>query len=171
VIEEKNKVQGNANELILSGNYFSCIGVFLKREVTSNCRFSLENIAPSEDWEYWLRLSVRYTFFYDNTITSCMLNHSGRSMLHFDEEKSRKVIKLLLQELQKDALFIQKKGHCLPIIHSQMLTLLCLKKVVAGHNQGILQELISSFQLSPKELFRKRTLAILKYYFINIFHI
>lgn len=170
LVTKMNKVQGDANEFILQGNYFSCIGIFLKKEVTLYTRFSDDrHLSPSEDWEYWLRLSVRYPIYYDNTITACLINHKQRSVNHFNERHSMLVISKFIQGLKNDPLFMEKRGHYLNKIKAQMYTLLCLNKVIAKQNNGVMPILFHAYRLSLPELFRRRTLAIGKIYLKNIF--
>ncbi|MBC7391200.1 MAG: glycosyltransferase [Opitutaceae bacterium] len=164
-----NSLEGDANEFILKGNYFSCIGVFLKKEVTDVVRFSTERmLCPSEDWDYWLRLSVRYKFYYDNRITACMLQHNERSLNNFQENRSRLTIALLIKSLRNDYEFMAKRGHYLDQIRAQMYSLLCLNKVIHGSNKGLRRDLQKTLKLSKNELFRRRGLAILKYYILNL---
>ncbi len=169
LLVQKNKIEGDANELILKGNYFSCIGIFLKQEVAKNVQFRNDRfLSPSEDWDYWLRLSVRYKITYDNTITSCMLEHKGRSVHHFNVRLNKLVIARFVKSLQNDAVFMQKRGNLLNGIKAQMYTLYCLNKVVAGHNKDVLKLLLSSYRMSFQEVFKRRTIAILKYYLLNL---
>jgi hypothetical protein len=49
-----------------------------------------------------------------------------------------------------------------------MYTLYCLNKVVKGSNKDVISLLFISFRLSFQEIFRRRTLAIIKYYLLNI---
>ncbi len=164
-----NSLSGDANEFILKGNYFSCIGVFLKKKVTDKVRFNPERmLCPSEDWDYWLRLSVRYKFYYDNRITACMLQHDERSLNNFNESKSRLTIALIIKSLRNDKEFMAKRGQYLDQIRAQMYSLLCLNKVLHGSNKGLRRDLQKTIKLSKKELFKRRGLAILKYYILNL---
>jgi len=168
ILERKHRVSGDANKFILSGNYFSCIGVFLQKKVTIDCKFSNLDIAPSEDWEYWLRLSVRHKFYYDNTITAFMVNHPGRSMLHFDEKSVRNNINRIILSLESDSIFMEQRSEYIKVIRAQMITLMCLRKVVHGVNKGLFKDLFIAYSMSFGEIFRRRTLAIIKYYLLNI---
>lgn len=170
LLAKMNNITGNANEFILKGNHFSCIGIFLKREIALKTQFNNDRyLSPSEDWEYWLRLSVRYKFDYDNTITSCMLEHRGRSVHKFNDKLNKLVISRFISSLEKDNLFLEKKGHLLNKIKAQMYTLLCLNKVVTGNNKNVLGIFMFASKLSPRELYRRRSLAIVKYYIKNLY--
>ena len=169
VLFANNKLRGDANKFILKGNYFSCIGVFLKKEITSINSFSDDKfLCTSEDWEYWLRLSVRYKFFYDNRITAFMLEHDQRSMNIFNEKKKRLSISILINCLRRDKVFMDAHGLYLNQIKAHMYSLLCLGKVLNKMNEGLLNDLIKTYKLSKTELFSRRGLAIAKYYIFNL---
>lgn len=168
LLASMNKVEGDANEFILRGNYFSCIGIFLRTDIANTIQFKNDRyFSASEDWDYWLRLSVRYKIYYDNTITACMLEHRGRSAHQFNVRLNKLAISRFLNSLKSDSVFMEKRGHVLPKIKAQMYTLFCLNKVVSGNNSNILLIFLYACQLSPRELFRRRTLAIIKYYLQN----
>lgn len=169
LLASMNKIEGNANEFILKGNYFSCIGIFLRTDIANKIQFNNDRyLSPSEDWDYWLRLSVRYKIHYDNTITACMLEHRGRSVHQFNNKLNKLVISRFINSLKNDALFSGKKGYLLPKIKAQMYTLFCLNKVVSGNNKKVVPLFLYACSQSPRELFRRRTLAIVKYYLQNI---
>jgi len=169
LLAKMNNIVGDANEFILKGNYFSCIGIFLRNEIAQEIQFNNDRyLSPSEDWEYWLRLSVRYKFHYDNTITSCMLEHRGRSVHKFNHKLNKLVISRFISSLKNDPVFLKKRGHLLNKIKAQMYTLLCLNKVVTGSNTNVLSIFLYACKLSPREIFRRRSLAIIKYYSKNL---
>jgi len=171
VLFANNKLRGDANKFILKGNYFSCIGVFLTKQVTNEVRFNTDRrICPSEDWDYWLRLSVRYKFYYDNAVTASMLQHDERSLNNFNEKQSKLAIALLIKSLKKDEVFVKKRGKYLNMIMAQMYSLLCLNKVLHKKQNGLIKVVIKTLKLSKRELFRRRSLAIIKYYLLNLLH-
>jgi glycosyltransferase involved in cell wall biosynthesis len=155
---------------ILKGNFFSCIGVFVHRDVTQQNLFCEDRrLSYTEDWEYWLRLSVRYKFYNCNTITSCMIDHSERSSRQYDRQKMRLLSSLLLMNLRRDRLFFLTRYHYLAQIKANMLSLSALMKVGTGQNMGAFHYLFRAIELSPRELIRKRSFAILKHSILNLF--
>ena len=163
-----NKLKGDANKFILKGNYFSCIGIFLKKEVTKQIQFNSDRrLSPSEDWDYWLRLSVRYKIYYDNKTTACMLQHDDRSLNKLDEIKYRMTIVLLIKSLNDDKVFMEMRGSYINQIQAQMYSLLCLNKVINRSTVGLRSDILKTIKLSKKQLFKRRSLAILKHYILN----
>ena len=81
--EPKNLIIND--ELIKRGNFLSCHGVFISRNIFLENKFN-ENraLTGSEDYELWLRLASKYNFYYNNKITSALVSHDERSVLNFD---------------------------------------------------------------------------------------
>src|SRR5690606_32798494 len=61
----------NLNTALLKGNYMSCIGVFLRRDIAIKYKFSENrNISGTEDWLLWLELAARYDIKFSNEISA-----------------------------------------------------------------------------------------------------
>lgn len=162
-------IKDDPNLEILKGNFFSCIGVFIHASVTAKHVFCEDRrLSYTEDWEYWLRLSVRYKFYNCNKVTSCMIDHSDRSSRQFDERKMRVLSALLLFNLRHDEVFYATRSNYMDQIKANMLSLMALMKVSAGHNQGVFCYLKRAIRLSPRELIRRRSLAIVKHSLFNL---
>jgi len=162
-------LRSDPNIEILKGNFFSCIGVFIHKNVAAEQLFCEDRrLSYTEDWEYWLRLSVRYKFYNCNVVTSCMIDHSDRSSYQFDKKKMRMLSALLLFNLKKDKLFYATRGRYMNQIKANMLSLMALMKVSTGSNQDVFCYLKRAICLSPRELIRRRSLAILKHSLFNL---
>jgi len=63
------------------GNFLSCIGVFLAKEIYQNFKFNEdENVLGSEDWEMWIRIRASYPLHVIPEILSAIREHPGRSI-------------------------------------------------------------------------------------------
>jgi glycosyltransferase involved in cell wall biosynthesis len=89
-------------ELIEKGNFLSCHGVFISRDLFLKNKFD-ENrtLTGSEDYELWLRLASKYDFYFNSKVTSALVSHEDRSVLNFDhrtliERKELMLSKVLL---------------------------------------------------------------------------
>lgn len=163
------KLKGDANKEILKGNFFSCIGVFVHRNVAKEHHFCEDRrLSYTEDWEYWLRLSVRFKFYNNNQITCCMIDHSSRSSRQFNAQKMKILSALLLFNLRNDTVFLVTRKKYLPQIKANMLSLIALMKVSAGQNEKVWHYVTRAIYLSPREIIRKRTFAIAKHYALNL---
>ena len=162
-------IHKDSNFEILKGNFFSCIGVFIHSSVALKNRFCEDRrLSYTEDWEYWLRLSVRYKFYNCNSVTSCMIDHSERSSRQFNRQKMRLLSSLLLINLKEDRLFFLTRNLYFTQIKANMISLAALMQVGTGNNKGVFRYLGRAIELSHRELTRKRSFAILKHSIINL---
>jgi glycosyltransferase involved in cell wall biosynthesis len=152
------------NEAILKGNIISCFGVFLKKEILFNYPFSEDRkLSGSEDWLLWLELLPKHIFYFQNIVTGCMIEHEQRSVLNFNEGELKNRADLLFHALLNNSEFIKKFGiKTVNAIYAHMLTYAALHLVLLGkRKEGILM-LILAIKMDYSELFKKRTLGILK---------
>jgi glycosyltransferase involved in cell wall biosynthesis len=168
LLSKPETIQNDPNVQILKGNFFSCIGVFVHSEVAKQHQFCQDRrLSYTEDWEYWLRLSVRYKFYNCNEVTSCMFDHQERSSRQYDHRKMRKLSGLMLFNLKNDPLFKTTRADYFDQIKANMLTLAALMKVSAGDVKNVLPYLLRACLISPRELVRRRTFAIVKHLILN----
>ena len=77
----------NLNKKLINGNYLSCNGVFLRRDIALQHPFNTNRrLSASEDYDLWLRLAARYKIYHSNVITSSILNHDERSVFVIKQE-------------------------------------------------------------------------------------
>lgn len=168
LISRPKPVKGIGNEKMLKVNYINPNPLFVHRntltEVVYNCD---RNLSATEDWLYHLQLAARYNLIaYDETITSCMIQHDNRSMNSYSGEAVLKRNDLLLHYLKLDDCFIAKYGNKLLSVSAEMHGLAALHFVLEKKKVKAIQYLVRSFWLSPVLIFKRRTLAIIKYIFI-----
>lgn len=88
---------------IADGNFMSCIGNFMHRDIYEHYRF---NTAPllsgSEDWEFWLRVvadhspgRIRHTHF-------AIVQHPGQTLAQPDVDAARQRLDLILRRMRDD---------------------------------------------------------------------
>src|SRR4051794_30712652 len=72
----------DARRAIAEGNFLSCIGVFIGREIYSRYRFDTNPaLTGSEDWDFWVRVTAEYLPLRIDKINSGIVHHGGRTML------------------------------------------------------------------------------------------
>lgn len=87
---------------IAKGNFFSCIGVFISKEIYKKYRFDTHlDLQGIEDWEFWMRIMADYVPGRINKINSGIVHHPGRSITHYALES-----------------FITKKDYVLTKFHN-----------------------------------------------------
>ncbi len=155
----------NINQIIKKGNPLSCIGVFVKKEVIVNNLFNEDRvIAGLEDWELWLRLSNRYRILACNTVTSALVQHMARSVLQATpenlERKERKFCEYVLkhegvQFYRRDVLAGIKTYTALHLAISR------------APKRDIWKYFLKGILMNPAELWRKRSLVIMKMLILN----
>lgn len=101
--------KGNAR--LIEGNHLSCHGVFICKDIAAVNKFNADRgLSGTEDYELWLRLASRFPLYCENTITSAIIQHGGRSVVTTDREKLEKRIELLEKYLQEDSAFMEEFG-------------------------------------------------------------
>lgn len=142
--------------------------MFVRRDTLEEVQYCCDrNLSGTEDWLYHLQLAARHDFMaYDRMITSCMIQHDSRSMNHYSGDEVLKRNELLLHYLQADDRFMSVYGRELPIISADMIGLAALHFVLEKKNIKAIRQIFKSFWLCPALIFKRRTLAIVKYLII-----
>lgn len=135
-ILRQNHYQGDLNRQLITGNFLSCMGVFVKREVALEFPFNEDRaLSGSEDWELWMRLASRYQLYYSNTITSALVQHQDRSVMNTDEVSLRNRIELAVKYLEKDAVWRQHYGKRKPVMMAHLWLYVSLHLVLGGNKR------------------------------------
>lgn len=88
VDEQKNVIQrqkfpplNDPLKTIVAGNFLSCIGTFLHREIYTKYRFdTFRDLSGAEDWEFWLRVFADYKIGRISKFNNAILHHEDRSI-------------------------------------------------------------------------------------------
>ncbi len=88
---------------ITNGNFLSCVGVFIHREIYSRYRFDVNPIlTASEDWEFWIRVLADYEVGRVDKINTAVVHHAGRSIKHLDFEQLRQRMAYIVEKVRND---------------------------------------------------------------------
>ncbi len=75
---------------IAEGNFMSCIGDFIHREVYQRFQFdTAEELTGGEDWDFWLRVLADHKVGRIEKVNSGILQHQGRSVNNQNLEMMR----------------------------------------------------------------------------------
>lgn len=164
ILVKIDKKYDDPNLELIHGNFMSCIGVFVQRELFEDVRFEPKReVAGSEDWLLWLQLSARYKLWQETVITSEMINHDSRSVLSFNEGAIIGQMKGVIDVLKSDEKFLSFYGvEKLKLIKARYLSYISLHAIMAGFKTTSVKYLIQSIKVNPMELFTRRFLAIVK---------
>jgi len=152
------------NDDIVKGNFLSCFGIFLKRELYNEVSFEEDRrFAGTEDWLLWLRLAARYPFYYSNLVTGALLEHENRSVLSFNEENLLFRTEFLKHSLENDNSFVKVYGRqVIQNIYAHMLSYTSLHLAMSNKKNRAFQYWLKALKANGKELLTRRTLAITK---------
>ncbi len=128
VLSQIGPISGSLNiQLIVDGNFLSCIGVFIKSEILKQFPFNEDRaLSGTEDHELWCRLAARYEIGYNNVVTSSMVQHDSRSVMLVDEQKLIARLHLFIKYVSEDEAFIKKYTWLMPAMKAQALSYLSL---------------------------------------------
>jgi glycosyltransferase involved in cell wall biosynthesis len=93
----------NQLKAIAGGNFMSCIGNFIHREIYQHYLFdTTPELTGGEDWEYWFRVLADYKVGRIKKINSGILQHPGRSVNNQNLESMKKGLEHLCAKLETD---------------------------------------------------------------------
>lgn len=153
-----------ANWKLLSGNYLSCMGVFLNRTAIAGHQFNEDRaLSGSEDYEYWLRLSAHYDIQTSSEVTSVLINHETRSVLKMDPSKLIHRINTLKRCVKQNHAIVGKYGKALDRweAYIDLYTALHLS-LLKGQAPEAMHYLWCAFRRSPGVIFSLRFWVIPK---------
>jgi len=88
---------------IAIGNFLSCIGVFIHRDIYSEYRFDTNPLLTgSEDWEFWLRVAADHQVDRLSAVNSAIVQHSGRTMLNQEVPVAARRVDYILDKIDAD---------------------------------------------------------------------
>lgn len=71
----------NQYKALCNGNFMSCIGGFIHKEIYQNFRFDTDpRLIGSEDYEYWFRIFAKYKVGRIEKVNSGIVEHPARSV-------------------------------------------------------------------------------------------
>ncbi len=117
VIHPWKSLPDPANEKLIEGNFLSCLGVFIRRNILISISFNEDrDLSGSEDYELWVRLASRYPIRTINSSTACLVNHENRSVHLMDPSKFRRRMEVLKFYLKQDEKVVLVFGNQLPTL-------------------------------------------------------
>ncbi len=154
------------NLAMLRSNFASTNSVIIHASVFNHLKFN-EALRISEDWEFWLKNSVRHQFHLTHKSTSYYIDHGERSVRNFNAQDLIEQKNLFVEFLKKDSVFFEKNKASLSKINAHMISYIALHSTLIKEKRLPLKLFIKSIYLQPASLFSKRSLAIIKYLLFN----
>lgn len=129
------KEKSNSNKrLFYEGNFISCIGVFLRRDIALANLFNPDRrLIISEDHELWLRIAAQYPLRINDTVSANLIHHETRSVTNFQKEMlitgKELSLQLILQNPQSKK-YVEGHEH---IMRSACYSYIALHLALTGH--------------------------------------
>lgn len=152
-------------ENILTGN-----AIFIRSDVAREIHFIPSRFAIlSEDWYLWLRLASRYPFFFDNSVTSSVVQHDRRSLMNIDPMKLIKSTEVLIDWLKDDDEFLRFYRGKSKYHFADHYTFLSLILALNGDRRNTWIFLRVAISYDVTVVFRRRFLASVKHMLLSFF--
>jgi glycosyltransferase involved in cell wall biosynthesis len=158
-----DQFEGPINKHIIKRNIFTCNGVFVRRDLLDEVRFTTNReMTNGEDWLLWLQLAARNTIWAGSIITSSIIQHDNRSMVTAQGDKMLRSARLFETELRADKVFATEyAGHVKSAV-AEMYSLAALGYSIEKRRKSALKWLMYSLALDISRTFTRRTAAIIR---------
>lgn len=152
------------HENILHGN-----AIFIRKDIAREVNFiSSKEAIISEDWCLWLKLASRFDFYFDNTVTSAVVEHPGRSLLNINSDKLIASTNVIIEHLKMDLPFLKTFRGKTSRHFANHYTLVTLVLALSKKRRvDTLKFLAKAICYDPTVIFSRRFLASLKYLFLE----
>ena len=167
VLLQRADFSDNIEESMLEENILHGNAIFIRRSIAIQYPFiNDKNAVVSEDWYVWMRLIARYKVFYDNTITSAIIEHGERSLRNINPDKLIASTELIIENLKRDQVFITKHGRKVNAFFSNQYTLVTLVLSITKQRRlDTIKYLLKALRFDYTVIFRRRFLASIKHWF------
>jgi glycosyltransferase involved in cell wall biosynthesis len=162
-----DRFDSNSASGLIHENSFHGNAIFIRRDIASMVKFISHPAAfLSEDWCVWLRLAARYKIHFDNTITSAIVEHDGRSLTNIDPDKLITNTRLIVEFLENDDPFLRKYHGRIGYHFANHYTFLTLILALTKKRRiETIKYLLIAISYDLRVIFRRRFLASLKHLF------
>jgi len=151
------------NDKLLEGNFLSCMGVFLRRDVATQNPFDEDRqLSGSEDYELWMRIAAQFPILTFSEVTSRLINHEDRSVVQTNTTKLMTRITILDDKLQRNAKFMERFGNRLSVFTSYRRLYLALHLAMSGERWQAFKSLIYTVRQYPYVVSNYRFAVALK---------
>jgi glycosyltransferase involved in cell wall biosynthesis len=165
IYSETNSDKIISNLRLLQNNFLNPNSIFIERKFFERVKFSENrNLSGSEDWLQLLDvISITDFYCFDSKASSCMIQHSDRSMKLATGLSTELRTKELLNEVKRRPLLIAKYPNVKVLIKSEMYSLSALHYALEGNQKDVLRCLTISIRSKYRVVFSRRFLAIIKH--------
>lgn len=162
-IMQMNNIITDDVTCLIKPNSLSCMGVFIKKEITENFKFNEDRkLSGTEDWELWMRIVANFGIKTDSRISSACIDHDERSMREVNSEKLIERVNLAINYCFADINVQKVYNPYKKTILANCYCYIALHMVLGNHKKLAIKYLLKSIILKPFIIFDKRSLATIK---------
>ncbi len=170
VLARINRFNGKVARYAVKKKMIGMMSMFIRRDIAEQFPFSEDrDFVMGEDALHLCQLAARFKFYYDNTITTSVIQHPQRSMNTNDEALLLYCRDRLIHDLQNDDIFMKKFGQYIPQIGNEYYCLIWISKLKQSDNKSAWKYFKLYTKADPENIFNKRTLIFFKNYIHNLF--
>jgi len=158
-------IDQDANLKLVRGNFLSCNGVFIRKDIAALNKFNEErSLSALEDWELWLRMAVQYKLRYKNIVTSVIVNHDTRSVLSTNKDQLIIRFEKFIQLVTNNNQIVRFYSGKLKFLFCSCYTYIALHlALVRGYKKSVIKYLWLGIKQNPAFVFERRFFAIIKH--------
>jgi glycosyltransferase involved in cell wall biosynthesis len=166
-IKAKNIKDTYANRLLIRGNFMSCIGVVIKKEIAMANMFIEDRDPWGEDWELWLRIASKHRIKSIDTVHAALIDHGNRSVVSDDMNNLIKKVNKLMQYVLCNADVVAYYKNDINKFISSCYTYIALHIAITHKNRlQSARYLVKGISKNWLGIFDRRFLAIIKHLLI-----
>lgn len=163
IIFKADNVPSDETNFLVKGNLLSCMGIFINKNIANEFKFNEDReLAGSEDWELWMRITAKYGIKASNTISACIVDHTNRSVSNFEEKKLVRRKRLSLDYAFKNNLVNAKFQNKFKAIEASSDLYIALHLILSTNYKRGLFYFKRALLSNPLLIFDKRALACFK---------
>ena len=141
----------NQLKAIAGGNFMTCIGNFIHREIYQHYKFDTTlELTGGEDWEFWLRVLADYKVGRIEKINSGILQHSGRSVNNQNLDSIKIGLDHLCKKLATDPHLSEVYGPYLNQIRANSLLYMAILANTGGRFAEARKYLNAAVRIAPR---------------------
>jgi glycosyltransferase involved in cell wall biosynthesis len=107
------------------GNFLSCIGVFIHRDIYQKHRFDTNPLLTgSEDWDFWLPVAAEHRIQRLPKVNSAIVRHPGQTVSNQEVNRAEERIEYILEKVGSDPKLRAAYGPYLRLMRSSLMIFL-----------------------------------------------
>lgn len=168
VVTHKNQLPKHLPEDIFKNCSLHVNCIFIKNEVVKQNLFNeSRELMFAEDWDFFIKLAVRFPIHLSDKTTAYLVDHDDRSMRNFDEKKWVLKRDAIVLSLASDRIISEKFSNKPKVVCAHMNSLIAINFAVNRRKINTIRYWLLSIRQNISELFTRRSLAIIKHLFFS----